>query len=70
MADPQPDEASASAALALADLRRHLIRRAVAVAAKARAVRRRGDVVGARRLQEQADRLRASARTVGKRTSP
>lgn len=62
---PRRDPPLGTAALSLVELRRHLIRRAGTLHVRARALKVRGDIYSAARLEEQASRLREIARDMG-----
>jgi hypothetical protein len=59
------DAASNSAALSLFELRRQLLRRAGALSARARGLRRKGDSMSAARIAVESDRLLLVAKTMG-----
>lgn len=63
-ADTEPTPMSASGMLSLVELRRHLLRRASTLSVRARTLRARGDVTGAARAAEEADRLMRVARNM------
>lgn len=58
--------ALSTGSLSLVDLRRHLLRRASTLTARARARRARGDVAGATRLSHEAARLFRVAHDMGR----
>jgi hypothetical protein len=62
--DRLPPTRPGSATLSLLDLRRHLLRRAGELIARARALRARGDSAGALRIEEQSQRLLQVARSM------
>ena len=71
MDQPASVDQTPSIGTSLTALRRDLLRRAVEEAMRARACRRRGDLVTARRLEEHAARMEAAARSIQiERTEP
>ncbi len=59
-----------SAALSLLELRRHLLRRAGALTARARGLRQKGDAATAARLAQESERLLNVAHTMGQKKEP
>ena len=57
-----PDQPSSSAALSLLELRRHLLRRAGKLEARARGLREKGAATIAAQISSESDRLRDLAR--------
>lgn len=65
-----PDAPANSAALSLLELRRHLLRRAGELSARARGLRKKGASSSAARLAVESDRLLLVAKTMGDAAAP
>lgn len=63
----KPTSPTSSAGLSLLELRRHLLRRAGELSARARGLREKGDTASALRAAQQSHRLRDVAHTMGQR---
>ena len=62
---PRPERPTNTAALSLLELRRHLLKRAGALSARARGLREKGHSATAARMAEESQRLRAVAHEMG-----
>ena len=65
---PGPEQPANSAALSLLELRRHLLRRAGVLTARARDLRDKGAEVTAARVADESERLLSVARSMRDRT--